>query len=172
MAKKRVISLEWYGDKFMDIVEKTTPDALFSGGEVVLEAARGRAPRRTGELSKSGFVSTQERDNYVKGRRDRKSIRKVLADSKQEFRVTVGFAAWYSNLFEDTGRKASVAPRGNRRKRKLLKIPGIGVRARSRIPRMAARPFLGPAVDETKEAFAQTVAGKYRGELESKMGGA
>lgn len=185
--RQNVVDLAWYGDDFMDIVEESTPDALFRGGTVVLEAARGRAPKRSGELVKSGFVITEDQDSYVKGRADRRNVRKLIATFKRPQTVTIMFAAWYANLFEDTGRKKNVAPRAYRKRgssvRKAqralrsgklqiqgaLKIPGIGYRAKVTIPRMRPRPFLGPAVEETAGEFVNAVAGDIRTQLESEM---
>lgn len=55
-----MVDLAWYGDDFMRIVDKSTPEGLQRGGAVILEAARGRAPKRSGELAKSGFVVTEK----------------------------------------------------------------------------------------------------------------
>lgn len=185
--RRNVVDLAWYGDDFMDVVEQSTPEGLFKGGTVILEAARGRAPKRSGELSKSGFVLTETQDNYVRGKKDRRNIRKLISTFRRPQTVTVVFAAWYSNLFEDTGRKKNIIPRAYRkrgssvRKAKnelrsgklkiqgVLKIPGIGYRAKATIPRMKARPFLGPAVEETATEFVQAMAGEIGKQLESDM---
>ena len=182
-----MVDLAWYGDDFMEVVDKATPAALFRAGTVVLEAARGRAPKRSGELSKSGFVLTETQDNYVQGKRDRKNIRKLIALFRRPQTATVMFAAWYSNLFEDTGRKKNIVPRAYRKrgssvrkaKRAIrsgklqiqgaIKIPGVGYRAKATIPRMKARPFLAPAVEETAGEFVNAVAGDIRSQLESEM---
>ena len=42
--RQNVVDLAWYGDDFMDVVEQSTPDGLFRGGEVILEAAQCRPP--------------------------------------------------------------------------------------------------------------------------------
>jgi len=185
--RRNVVDLAWYGDDFMKIVDKSTPGALWKGGTVILEAARGRAPRSSGELAKSGFVLTETQDNYVRGKRDRRNIRKLITTFRRPQTVTVMFAAWYSNLFEDTGRKKNIVPRAYRKRgssvRKAknelrsgklkiqgaLKIPGIGYRAKVTIPRMKARPFLGPAVEETAVEFVQAVSGEVRRHLEHEM---
>lgn len=185
--RPNVVDLAWYGDEFMGIVGKSTPRGLFKGGTVILEAARGRAPKRSGELSKSGFVLTETQDNYVRGRKDRKNIRKLIATFKRPQTVTVMFAAWYANLFEDSGRKKNIVPRAMRKRgssvkkagrairsgklqiQGVLKIPGIGYRAKATIPRMRARPFLGPAVEESKDGFVKALAGEVRKQLESEM---
>lgn len=186
--RRNVVDLEWYGDDFMNVVERSTPDGLQRGGELILEAARGRAPKRTGELVQSGFVVTEKMDTYVKGRADRRNVRRLIGTFKRPQTVTIMFAAWYSNLFEDTGRKKNIVPRAYRKRgssvRKAknelrsgkltiqgaLKIPGIGYRAKATIPRMKARPFLGPAVEETKGKFVQALAGEVGKQLESEMG--
>lgn len=185
--RRNVVDLAWYGDDFMDVVEQSTPNGLFKGGTVILEAARGRAPKRSGELGRSGFVVTEKQDNYVKGRADRKNVRKLIATFKRPQTVTVMFAAWYANIFEDSGRKKNIVPlayrkrgssvrkaksalrSGNLKIQGALKIPGIGYRAKATIPRMRARPFLGPAVEETKTEFVQAMCGEIRQQLESEM---
>lgn len=186
--RRNVVDLAWYGDDFMRIVDKSTPEGLQRGGTVILEAARGRAPKRSGELAKSGFVVTEKGDNYVKGRADRRNVRKLITTFTRPATVTVMFAAWYSNLFEDTGRKRNIIPRayrkrggssvraakkairkGNLKIQKALKIPGIGYRAKATIPKMRARPFLGPAVEETKGDFVRALADEVREQLEGGM---
>ena len=186
--RRNVVDLAWYGDEFMDIVEKSTPEGLFAGGTVILETARGRAPHRSGTLAKSGFVLAYRKDNYVKGPADRKNIQKIMATVHRPDAVMVAFAAWYSNLFEDSGRKKNVAPRAMRKRggssvrrakgelksgrlkiQSALKIPGIGYRARVTIPRMRARPFLADAVESTKTQFVQALSDVMRKDLEGGM---
>lgn len=185
---RNVFSLAWYGDEFMDIVEKSTPEGLFKGGLVILESARGLAPRRSGEMVRSGFVLTEKKNNFVAQRNDRRNIQKIMGAAKQPQTVMIAFSTWYSNLFEDTGRKRNVIPKAFRKRgssvRKarqlmksgklkiqgVLKIPGIGYRAKATIPRMRRRPFLGPAVESSQTRFVETMAKEVRGVLESEMG--
>lgn len=183
--RNSTVELTWYGDDFLEVVEAAQPGALFSAGNVVLDAARVKAPRRSGEMIKSGHVVTQDKDNYVRQRKDRRNMARIQQAARQPGSVMIAFASWYANLFEDSGRKRNIIPRaarkggvrraGNEIRRgqlqiqKALKIPGIGMRASAKIPRMKARPFVGPALEETKDQFVETLADETRRRLEAEL---
>lgn len=168
MAKKyvrRKVQIAWYGDDFLDIVRKHGDEALFAAGQVVLKDAERRTPRKTGKLHSSGYVSTASRSTYVKRAYWRKEKKPPKGGA------TVGFSAPHAHLIESGRRKAGkFGPKARRRdQRKALKI-GDRFVARSRFKRMSSRPFVGPALEATKETMVRELADVLRSKLERFLG--
>jgi hypothetical protein len=162
---RRKVQVTWYGDDFLEIVRKHGDEALFSAGQHVLQAATRRAPRRTGKLRSSGYVSTASRTTYVKRAYWRKEKKPPIGGA------TVGFSAPHAHLIESGRRKAGKfgpSTRG-RRPRQALKI-GDRFVARSRFKRLSSRPFVGPAVEETRETMVAELADVLRSKLEKVLG--
>lgn len=168
MAKRRSmrrsiqrVDVALYGDEFMEIVERYGDEAMFAAGEVVLAEANRRVPRgRTGNLAKSGYVGTRSRSTYVK----RLYWRKEKTPPKGG--AVVGFTAPHAHLIESGRRKRGVIrPRGDvtyqgtlrRSGKRALNINGQ-IRATSRFNRMSSRPFLGPALESSKETMVRELA--------------
>lgn len=155
------VDVTLYGDEFMAIVEKYGDEGMFAAGEVVLREATRRAPRgRTGNLAKSGYVGTRSKSTYVKRAYWRKEKQAAKGGA------VVGFTAPHAHLMESGRRKRGVIkPRGDvtyqgvlrRTGKRALNIKGQ-IRATSRFNRMSSRPFLGPALDATKETMVQELA--------------
>ncbi len=163
---KRRIQVEWYGDDFLDIVHKHGDEALFAAGQVVLKAASRRAPRKSGKLVQSGYISTPSRSTYQRRKYYRKEKAPPLGGA------TVGFSAPHAHLIESGRRRAGkFGPKTGRRGsgKRALKI-GDNFVARSRYKRMSSRPFLGPALEETKETMVQELAMVLRSKLERLLG--
>lgn len=178
MAKRfgtKNISLDWYGDDIARLVQRASEPGLWAMGQVLVKAAARRAPRSSGRLADSAFVATTKRTDYQRGRGDRPR-RQMAAhlNRVKEGRALIGFAAWYSNLFEDTGAKTHTIPyvaRTSRaRRRKTLLIPGIGYRRRIQHPGLRRQPFLGPAIDASKEDGARAFAKEVERRLEADLG--
>ena len=164
--KRRRVQVEWYGDDFLDIVHKHGDEALFGAGQIVQKAAERRAPRKTGKLVQSGYVSTPSRSTYQR----RKFYRKEKAPPIGG--ATVGFSAPHAHLIESGRRRAGkFGPKTGRRGsgKRALKINDRFV-ARSRYKRLSSRPFLGPALEETKETMVQELAKVLRSKLERFLG--
>jgi hypothetical protein len=152
------VQITWYGDEFVKLVEKYGDEALFAAGQRVLDAAVRRAPRRTGMLAGSGYISTATKSTYERHYGWRREIKPLKGG------VIIGFSAPHAHLIEAGRRKGGdIKPR-----KKTLKI-GDSFVARSRFRRMAARPFLGPAVDETRETMVEDLAAVLREKLEQHM---
>lgn len=164
------VELTWYGDDFLATVERYGDDALFAAGEVVQREAEQRAPRgRTGNLRKSGYVSTATRSSYVSRRYWRREKKPPKGGA------TIGFTAPHAHLVEG-GRKrraGKFGPRGDvryqgtlrRTGKKALRI-GDQLRARARRSAMSARPFLAPALEAARETMMRELAGVLRKRLE------
>ena len=162
------VDINLYGDEFLAIVEKYGDEAMFAAGQIVLSEAIRRAPKRTGKIAKSGYVATGSKSTFVKRRywRNEKKPPKNGA--------VVGFTAPHAHLMESGRRKRGVIrPRGDvtyegvlrRRGKRALSING-SVRATSKFNRMSSRPFLGPALDASKEMLVNELAQVLRTRLE------
>lgn len=163
---KRRIQVAWYGDDFLEIVRAHGDEALFAAGQIVLEAAGRRAPRKTGKLVQSGYISTPSRSTYQRRKYYRKEKRPPVGGA------TVGFSAPHAHLIESGRRRAGkIQPKTGRRGsgKKALKI-GDRIVARSRYRRVSSRPFLGPAIEETKTTMVQALSDVLRSRLERILG--
>jgi hypothetical protein len=142
-------------------------------GEHVLGAAERNAPvGRTGNLRKSGYVSTASRSTYVSRsywRREKKPPTNA---------ATVGFSAPHAHLIEGGRRKSGrFGPRKSvyrdgvlrRTGKKALKIGNRFV-ARSRFKRLRSRPFVRPAIEQTRETMTKVLAKKFQSRLEQLLG--
>jgi len=159
------ISLNWFGDEIAAEIKQHKEAGLWAMGGVILEDAQGRAPRASGRLRASGFLLSTKRTTHHKQMGDRRRMPQAKAGT-----VLVGFASWYSNLFEDSGVKRHAIPYAGRsgrgRKRKALQIDGLGFRSAVNHPGMRRRPFLAPAVDASKDEGAAAFALLVRRKLE------
>lgn len=172
---KRKTQVTWYGDEYAKIVGENGDEAMFAAGEIVQRVAEAKAPQgRTGNLRRSGYVSTAKRSTYQR----RPYWRKEKKPPQNA--VTVAFSAPHAHLMESGRRKAGpLMPRGsvmyggrvyrnNGNYRKALRIDGQ-YRSHSRYRRMSAHPFLGPAIDDTRETMVQEIAKVLNKALESGM---
>lgn len=156
------VDVTLYGDEFMDLVEEYGDEALGAAAEVVLREADRRVPKgKTGNLARSGYATTRSRairyGHRSYGWRQRKKVPKGGA--------VIQFLAPHAHLIESGRRKQGVIlPRKSRGKR-ALSINGLP-RASSRYNRMSSRPFLGPALDATRETMVEELAKVLRSRLE------
>lgn len=162
------VDINLYGDEFMAIVERYGDEAMFAAGQIVLAEAGRRAPRATGKLARSGYVSTRSKSTYQR----RAYWRKEKQPPKNG--ATIGFTAPHAHLMESGRRKrGNIRPRGDvtyqgvlrRRGKRALSING-SIRASSRYNRMSSRPFLGPALEASKDTLAKELASVLRSRLE------
>lgn len=169
MARKymrRRVQTTWYGDDYVQIIQDHGPEALFYAGEVVQREAERRAPQgATGRLKRSGYVSTKWRTTYVRRMYWRREKKPKAQDD-----VVVGFTAPHAHLIEGGRRRAGKIYPKKKRGAKALFIQGQ-FRATSRYRRMSSRPFLGPAVDATKDTMVEELAKRYRSVLERLLPG-
>lgn len=162
-AKRRVqrVDLEWYGDEFLEIVQEHGPDALLQAAEVVRAEAERRAPRRSGKLAGSGYIGVKGRSTY----RPRRYWRREKKARDGE--AVIGFMAPHAHLMESGRRKRGEIRPGKRRR--ALRIDGQ-FRSRSNFRRMSSRPFVGPALEATREDIPRELAKVYRSWLERLIG--
>lgn len=151
------VDINLYGDEFVAIVEQYGDEALFAAGQIVLAEAGRRAPRDTGKLAQSGYVSTRSKSTYKR----RAYWRREKTPPKNG--ATIGFTAPHAHLIESGRRKRGVIRPG--KGKRALVING-SVRGGSRYNRMSSRPFLGPALEASKETLANELAQVLRIRLE------
>lgn len=158
----RQVQTAWYGDDILKVFRDHGDEALFAMGEHVQGVAERNAPvGKTGNLRKSGYVSTASRTTYVKRRYWRKEKKPPTGAA------TVAFSAPHAHLMEGGRRKSGkLLPRAGK---KALKI-GDRFVARSRFKRLQSRKFLHPAVETTRETMTKVLAKKYQSRLQQVLG--
>lgn len=152
-ARRRVQRFEiaWYGEDFAEIVREHGPEALWAAAKVVLAEASRRTPRRSGKLAGSGYIGVRGRSTYQKRRYWRREKR------AKEAEAVIGFSAPHAHLIESGRRQRGVI---KPRRKKALLIAGQ-MRARSRYNRMSSRPFLGPALEASRDLVPREMARVY-----------
>lgn len=171
MKKKRGrvgFQWDWFGDEIANAVATQGEPGLWRAGQMVKQEAQRRAPVRTGEMRRSLYVETTKRNDYRKGRRDRRWGRlKVRSDDT----VLIATGAWYGNLLEDSGASPHRIPYRGRltRKdgsaRKVLRIPGLGFRSTAIHPGMRRDPFLAPALNAVKDRLIEAICDQMEPEI-------
>lgn len=156
------IDVTWYGDEFLEIVADGGDEALFAAGSILADEAQRRAPRARGNLQKSVYVATATKSSYVKRRYWRKEKKAPKGGA------VIAFSAPHAHLMESGRRRAGVIAPRRKRGKKALRINGQ-FRARSRFRRMSSRPFLGPALEATKETMVRELARVLNRKLEAGM---
>lgn len=164
MARRHTIqrvAVTWYGDEFLSIVQKGGPEAMFAAGEVLEQAARGKAPTgRRGNLRRSAYIGTIRRSTFVQRRYWRREVK-----AKGPLDVVVAFSAPHAHLLEAGRRKVTEI----RPKRKKALHIGDALRARAQGSRMGARPFVGPAIEATRETMVRELCGVLGRKLSAEM---
>lgn len=163
-ARRRVqrFQIEWFGEEFVEILREHGPEALWEAAKVVVAEASRRAPRKSGKLASSGYIGVKGKSTYVKRRYWRRE--KKARDAE----AVIGFSAPHAHLIE-SGRRSvgQIRPRkGNR----ALLINGKFV-SRSRFRRASSRPFLGPALEASRESVPREIAKVYGSWLDKLLGG-
>ena len=162
-AKRRVqrFEIEWYGDEFVEILREHGPEALWAAAEIVLAEASRRAPRRTGKLAASGYIGVKGKSTYQKRRYWRNE--RFARDGE----AVIGFTAPHAHLIESGRRQTGkIKPR----RRKALRI-GDRFVSSSRFRRVSSQPFLGPALEASREAVPRELARVYGSWLDRLLGG-
>lgn len=162
-ARRRVqrFQIEWYGDEFAEVLREHGPEALYEAAKVVLVAASRRAPRRTGMLAGSGYIGVKGKSTYKKRRYWRKE--KFAKDAE----AVIGFNAPHAHLIESgRRRRGNITPRRTR----ALVIDGRFV-SKSKFKRVSSQPFLGPALEESRESVPREIAKVYGSWLDKLLGG-
>lgn len=154
--------MAWYGDEFLAIVEQYGPEALWRMGEIVQAEAASRTPVRRGTLRRSAYLSLPDRTTYQAKKFSRKEAK------PPKYAITVAFSAPHAHLIESGRRRRGFIYPKKKRGTKALRI-GDRFVSRSRYKRMSSRPFLGPAIDATRETMVRELANVLRGRLEQHL---
>lgn len=141
--------LKWHGDKIIKQLRSATPDALFEAGELILQAAKSRAPFGDGDLQNSGYVANEKKSTYTKKREHRKEVK------APEGGAVVGFAAFYAHMVEYGTKSHKIKSKKNRA---LRLASGDIVRGPISHPGMRAKPFFRPTVDELQAQLPDKIA--------------
>lgn len=96
--------MKWHGQQLLAQIEGATPDALFDGGQMLVDAAASRAPRNSGALVESRYVATEEKTTYKNDKQHSKQAKVPKGGA------VAGFAAFYARFIEYGTRKASAKP--------------------------------------------------------------
>jgi hypothetical protein len=165
MFQRRGVSVNWFGNELMSAVRGAQEPGLYSLGFIVLKEARLRAPVKSGRLRRSGYVATSVRSSYRRRRKDKLKLPRVPKGA-----VQVGFASFYGRFIEIGARGHTVTPRKRTtRGKKAILIPDVGPRRRAEPGAIKARPFLGPALQATRERGAQALAVEVNRRVERAM---
>lgn len=92
----KLAKVTWYGNEIIKKITTSADDALFEAGETLLEEAKGRVPKDTGELRDSGYVSSLKRSSY----QERDEGYRPEGRPQKSGVVVVGFAWWKRHFVE------------------------------------------------------------------------
>ena len=160
--KGKGYGVEWFGDDLAKVIDRYNEPAMWAAGQVLKREAMRRAPVAKGTLRDSAYVQTDERTDYKRGRRDRRT----LFRKRGKGGVLVAFAAFYANMLEDSGVKTHSMPRRGARP---MVIRGIGIRSKVQHPGMRRKPFLGPALEAVKEEMTRAFVGELGPAIEGAL---
>ena len=99
-ANDAVVQVEWHGDELQKTIRSERANALYAGAQVILAAARPRAPRRRGELRKSGYAKAAGGKSSYRGGRGRRRPPKLRAGQ-----AIAAFSAFYGG-FQERGTRS------------------------------------------------------------------
>lgn len=92
----KLAKVTWYGNEIIKKIVTSGDDILFDAGETLLEEAKGRVPKDTGELRDSGYVSSAKRSSY----QTRDEGYRPEGRPQKSGVVVVGFAWWKRHFAE------------------------------------------------------------------------
>lgn len=88
------MTVNWHGEELLRQIQEATPDGLFAGGQMLVEAAASRVPRRTGKLADSGYVAIEGKSTYKRNKLYNKEAKAPKGGA------VAGFAAFYARHVE------------------------------------------------------------------------
>jgi len=96
--------MKWYGDSIKKQVVAATPDGLFAGGQMLIDAAASRVPVASGDLKNSGYVATEQKTTYRNDKKHRKELKPPKGGA------VAAFAVFYAKFVEYGTSKQSARP--------------------------------------------------------------
>lgn len=140
--------VKWFGDEILKEIRDATPEGLFAGGQMLIDAAASRAPHGDGDLANSGYVATEEKSTYKSSKIHNKQPKVPKGGA------VAGFAAFYAGMVEFGTKPHKIGKPGQ-----LLRMPdGRIVRGPIQHPGTPAKPFFRPALDELKAQVGNEIA--------------
>lgn len=86
--------VNWHGDELLKQIRDETPEGLFAGAEMLVEAAAANAPVNTGNLKDSGYAAIPGKSTYKADKRHNKEIK------VKEGQAIAAFAEFYAGFVE------------------------------------------------------------------------
>jgi HK97 gp10 family phage protein len=95
MSRGSTVTVKWYGAQLLAEIRGGTPDALLEGAQILVDAAASRAPRSSGDLAESGYVSVDGgKSTYKSDKKHNKEVKPPKGGA------IAGFAAFYARFVE------------------------------------------------------------------------
>jgi len=98
-------AVTWHGDELLKAVHEERANALFSGAQVVLRAARPLTRRRSGRLRKSGYAKAAGGKSTYRGGRGRRRPPRLKRGT-----ALAAFAQFYAGFQERGTRRHRAQP--------------------------------------------------------------
>lgn len=86
--------LKWNGEEILRLIREGTPEGLFEAGEMLVDAAKAKAPTSSGDLKDSAYVATEQRSTYKSGKKNRRETKPPKGGA------VAGFASFYAKFHE------------------------------------------------------------------------
>lgn len=150
----RAIRLKLNTDELLKALAEEQDAAFFVGGSVVADAVESRARGVSQHVAERVYIVTRK---HAKGR----PHKKYAELTAQRGGAVVGSSSPLAHLLElGTGPHVIPGP---------VRLPSGAVVRNVQHPGAAARPFLRPALDESREAAAQAIGDALRQQLEARL---
>ncbi len=99
------VALDLNIDEIRQALDDHLDEAMFLGGQEILEAAKPKTPYRVGKLRESGYVSTIKRTSYAGGKGHRGEIK-----PKKRGESVIAFSWFTARFFEVGTRRLAARP--------------------------------------------------------------
>ena len=96
--------VKWYGDDLLKQIREATLDGLFEGANTLVEAAKSRAPYRSGDLQNSGYAAIPGKSTYKSDKQHNKEVK------PKDGQAVAGFAIFYARFWEFGTKKLARKP--------------------------------------------------------------
>ncbi len=151
---RRPVKIEMNTDHIRQAITAEQDTAFFLGGSVVADAVESRARAISRHVADRVYVVTRKQ---VKG----KPHKKYAAEVSRRGGVIVSSSSPLTHLLE-LGTRPHTIPGP-------VRLPNGAVVTNVQHPGAAARPFVRPALDESKEAATKAIGDALRQQLEARL---
>lgn len=150
----RGVKIELHTDDILKALKEEQDTAFFVGGSVVGDAVEARARNISSHVADRVYVVTRK---HARG----KPHKKYAAEVARRGGVIISSSSPLTHLLE-LGTRPHLIPGP-------VRLPNGAVVRNIQHPGAAARPFVRPALDETKEAATRATADALREQLERRL---